>query len=110
MPRYLVQLSYTPEAWAAQLKNPTNRVEIVRSALEKVGARFEATYFAFGEYDVVFIMEAHDNKTAAALSLAFAAGGAVKSIKTTPLMTIEEGVEAMRTAGEVAAVYRPPAE
>ena len=109
MPRYMVQLSYTPEAWAAQLKNPTNRVEVVRPALEKVGARFEAIYFTFGEYDVVFIMEAPSNVTAAALSLAFTAGGAVKSIKTTPLMTVEEGLEAMRTGADVAASYRPPA-
>ena len=108
MPHYLVQLAYTPEAWAAQLKNPQNRVEAVRPALEKVGGRFESVYFAFGEYDLVFIMEAPDNTSAAAFALAVAAGGAVKSYKTTPLMTIEEGLQAMRTGGEVAALYRPP--
>ena len=109
MPHYMVQLAYTPEAWASQLKNPASRVEAVRPALEKVGARFEATYLTFGDYDVVFIMEAPDNVTAAALSLAFTAGGAIKAIKTTPLMTIDEGVEAMRKGAEVAAIYRPPA-
>ena len=109
MPRYMVQLAYTPEAWASQLKNPANRVEAARPALEKVGARFEATYFAFGDYDLVFIMDAPDDVTGAALSLAFSAGGAVKAIKTTPLMTIEEGIEAMRKGAEVAAIYRPPA-
>jgi uncharacterized protein with GYD domain len=110
MAHYLVQLAYTPEAWAAQLKNPQNRVEAVRPALEKVGARFEAAYLAFGKYDIVFIMEAPDNVSAAAISLAITAGGAVKAYETTPLMTPEEGIEAMRKGAEVAAAYRPPAQ
>ena len=109
MPHYLVQLAYTPEAWANQIKNPQNRIEAVRPALEKVGGRFESVYFAFGEYDIVFVMEAPDNKSAAAFSLAIAAGGAMKAYKTTPLMTIEEGIQAMRAAGDVASIYRPPA-
>jgi hypothetical protein len=35
-----------------------------------------------------------------------AAGGALKSSTTTPLMTFEEGVEAMKKGGK--AGYRPP--
>ena len=108
MAHYLVQLAYTPEAWAGQLKNPQNRVEVVRPALEKVGARFEAAYLAFGKYDIVFIMEAPDNVSAAAISLAISASGAVKAYETTPLMTPEEGIEAMRKGAEAAAAYRPP--
>jgi uncharacterized protein with GYD domain len=107
---YLVQLAYTPEAWAAQLKNPQNRIEVVRPALERVGARFEAVYFAFGKYDLVFIMEAPDNVSAAALSLAITAGGALKAYETTPLLTPEEGIEAMRKGATVAAAYRPPTQ
>ena len=109
MPRYLIQLAYTPEAWAAQLRDPQNRIEVVRPALERVGGRFEGTYFAFGEYDVVLVVEAPDNAAVAGFVLAVAAGGAVKASKTTPLLTVEEGLEAMRRGGEVAQVYRPPA-
>ena len=29
MPIYMYQAAYTPESWAAQLKNPQNRVEAV---------------------------------------------------------------------------------
>ena len=58
MATYLMQLSYTPESWAVQLKNPQNRVEVVRPFFERLGARFEAAYLAFGKYDLVFIMEA----------------------------------------------------
>ena len=81
-----------------------------RSSLRfSAGRPGHEAYLAFGEYGVVFIMEAPDNVTAAALSLAFSAGGSMKAIKTTPLMTIDEGIEAMRKGAEVAATYRPPA-
>ena len=109
MAHYLVQVAYTPEAWAAQLKHPQSRVEAVRPLLERLGARFETTYMAFGDYDVIFIIEAPDNLSAAAFGMIVMAGGAVKSYKTTPLMTIEDGVAAMQKGAEVASSYQPPA-
>ena len=44
--------------------------------------------------------------TVVAMSVAASAIGATKSIKTTPLMAIEEGMKIMTRAGEVA--YHPP--
>jgi hypothetical protein len=51
-------------------------------------------------------MEMPDNVSAAAFSLAGSAGGGIKAVKTTPLLTIDEGIEAMRKAA--GAGYRPP--
>jgi hypothetical protein len=48
-----------------------------------------------------------DNESMTAISLAVAAGGAVKASKTTPLMTGAQAVEAMKKAADVAKVYRP---
>jgi uncharacterized protein with GYD domain len=107
MAHYLLQLSYTPESWAAQLRNPENRIQAVTPVLEKLGGRFEQAYVSFGEYDIVAFVEAPDNVSAAAMSLAFSAGGAVKSIKMTPLLTVDEAIAAMRKAAEAAKVYRP---
>jgi uncharacterized protein with GYD domain len=109
MAHYLVQLAYTPEAWASMIKNPQNRVEVVRPVLERLGARFESVYYAFGEYDIVYIMEAPDNLSAAGLGMAIMGGGAVKAYKTTPLMSIEEGLAAMQKGGEAVQIYQPPA-
>ena len=40
MPLYMYQVAYTPESWAAQLKNPQNRIETVgRQACEAVGGK-----------------------------------------------------------------------
>src|SRR5438874_3934503 len=109
MSRYLLEVAYTPAAWAAQLKNPQNRVEIVAQLLQRVGGSFESAYMAFGEYDIVAVMDLPDNVSAAAVSMVVSAGGSVKAIKTTPLMTIDEAIQAMRKGAEAAASYTPPA-
>lgn len=106
MAHYLIQVAYTQEAWAAQIRNPQNRIEALAPVLKKLGGRFECAYFAFGEYDIVGILEMPGNVDAAAFSLAAAAGGAVKAFKTTPLMTTAEGIEALRKAA--ASGYAPP--
>jgi uncharacterized protein with GYD domain len=74
--------------------------------VRKLGGRIEAAYYAFGDYDLVLIANMPDNVGAAALSIAAAAGGSVKSIKTTPLMSIREGLRAMRQAKRSG--YTPP--
>ena len=105
MAHYLLQVAYTPEGWATLLKKPQNRVEGVRPAIEKLGGKIVGAWFAFGDHDVVLIVDMPDNVSAAAAAIAFAAGGACKSVKTTPLISAEDGVEAMKKAG--ASGYQP---
>ncbi len=66
----------------------------------------EGFHYASGDVDLIIIATFPDNQTAASISLAAAAGGAVKSLKTTPLMTVDEGLEAIKKAGGTG--YRPP--
>lgn len=106
MAHYLVQFSYTREAVASLVENPENRMEAVRPAFEQHGITIRDSWLAFGDHDVVIVIEAPDNVRAVALSMVLAAGGAVENLKTTPLMTWDEGVEAMRAAGGSA--YQPP--
>jgi len=106
VPSYLIQVAYTPDAWAAMVKQPQNRLEAVRPVVEKLGGKFEHAWLAFGEYDIIGVVELPDNTNAAAFAIAAAAGGALKAFKTTPLLSVEEGVEAMHKAQE--AGYRPP--
>ena len=100
MPSYLFQVSYTAAAWAAMIKHPQDRAEVVRKSVEKLGGKVEAFWLAFGDYDIIGVFEMPDNASAAAFSIAVAGGGACKEVKTTPLMSIEEGVEAMKKAGK----------
>lgn len=105
MPYYLIQASYTPEAWARLVQNPEDRRESLRAMVDAVGT-LHHSWLSFGDHDVVFIYEMPDNTRVASALMAAASSGALKDLKTTPLMTWEEGVEAMRRASEIA--YRPP--
>ena len=98
MASYLIQAAYTNEAWGALVKNPQNRTHAIKPVIEKLGGSIKGLWLAFGEYDAIAIIEMPDNVSAAAFSLAVSAGGSVKSIRTTPLMTIREGMRAMRQA------------
>jgi uncharacterized protein with GYD domain len=98
MGHYLIQVAYNSEGWQALVKNPQNRVEAVRPAVEKLGGRIENAWYSFGDYDVTLVVQMPDNTSAAALSIAFAAGGALKTVKTTPLLSATEALEAMKRA------------
>lgn len=105
MPLYMYQASYTPESLAVQIKSPQDRLEAVRPAFEGMGGKILAGGYPLGEYDVVVIYEAPDDIAAASLSLAVVAGGAVKSGKTTKLLTGQEYVAALK--GAQSSQYRP---
>ena len=105
MPHYLQQVAYSIEGWKALVKKPQNRIEAVRPVIEKLGGKIETAYFTFGDYDVVLIVEIPSNVDVTAIAMAFAAGGACKSVKTTPLLTLDEAVEAMKKASKTG--YRP---
>lgn len=108
MPLFMYQAAYTPESWAAQIKDPQNRVEqVARKACEAVGGKLVGGWLSFGEYDLVIIADIPDKESMAAIALAVGAGGAIKASKTTPLMTGEEGLDALRKAAAVANAYKP---
>lgn len=108
MALYLYQAAYTADSWAAQMKNPQNRVETVgRQVCEAAGGKLIGGWLCFGDYDLVLIADVPDNESMAAIALAVGAGGAVKSSKTTLLMAGEQGVAALKKANEVAKAYRP---
>ncbi len=106
MPHFLTQVAYSEQAWQSLVSNPQNRLDAIRPVIEKLGGRVLNAYFAFGDYDFVLITELPDNVSAAALAIAASAGGACKSVKTTPLLENAEGLEALRKAGTSG--YRAP--
>lgn len=99
MPFFLHQVSYTPEALSRLISNPQDRFEAVRAPIEKLGGKIKDSFFAFGPYDAILITEMPDSVSAAAIAIAFGAGGSVRNSQTTPLLTANEAVEAMRKAG-----------
>jgi uncharacterized protein with GYD domain len=108
MPFYMQQVAYDPNAWAALAQNPEDRREAFGRLAEAMGGRLVSFYNSFGEYDVVTIYEAPDPSTAAAIEVAARAPGHLTAVKTTLLLSTEEGMEAMRKAGEV--THRAPGQ
>ena len=98
MPSYLVQVAYNSEAVAALVKKPHDRSAVVGKAIEKLGGTLKGAWLSFGDYDTIVIVDMPDNVSAAAFALAISAGGSCKSVKTTPLLSTDEGVAAMKKA------------
>jgi len=98
MPHYLLQAAYTPEAWQTLIKSPQNRIEAVRPNIERLGGKLIGGWSAFGDYDTILIVELPSSVDAAAFAIAAAGGGSLRAVKTTPLLTAEEAVEAARKA------------
>ena len=103
---FLVLVAYTQKAWDVLVRNPQNRIEIVRPVVEGLGGKIESGYLSLANYEVVAIAQMPDNVSMAALSMAFMAEFAVKSVKTIPLITWDESIEAMNKARKAA--YKPP--
>lgn len=132
MPLYMVEYSYTAEAWGALIAGEVggqrierDRQEAVENLVANLGGRFprlvfdgspalpdiKCKKFAFGEHDVVALIHFPDNEAAAAFAMLISSTGAVKSFKTTPLMTMEEGIRAMDRAAKAqqqTTSYAPP--
>ena len=90
MAKFLVQVSYSPDGAKGLRKDGgSKRVAVVTKAAASVGAKVEAFYFSFGDYDAVLIVDAPDSASIAALSLAVTASGA-GHLATTPLLTADE--------------------
>jgi uncharacterized protein with GYD domain len=106
MPKYLVQASYTQEGTRGLLKDGgTKRRAVVEQLITQLGGKLEGFYFGFGDADAVVIVDAPDNVTAVALSLAVNASGAV-TLKTVPLLTPEEVDQATKKTVN----YRAPGQ
>jgi uncharacterized protein with GYD domain len=108
MPSYLIQLSYSPETLAGFIKHPTDRTEVIQKLAAKIGGKLVGSWFSFGDHDAVLIIDGSDNVSAAACSIAVSASGAFKAFKTTPLLNIEEGMQAMKKASKLG--YKPPSK
>jgi uncharacterized protein with GYD domain len=91
MSKYLIRVSFKPEGFREVLTKLKATGD--RAAVEKLigaaGGKLEAWYFAFGQDDVIAIVDLPDNVAAASLSVAANAAGFV-DLSVTPLLTPDE--------------------
>jgi len=108
MARYMFQVAYTSESWATQVRLQADAVERVEPLIAACNGTLESLYYAFGQSDIVGIGDFKSPEDAAAFGIAVTAGGAVKSFQTTPLLTIEQGMKAMKRAASAGGTYKAP--
>ena len=105
MPLYMYEAAYSAESITAMIRSPQDRLEVVRPAFDAIGGKILAGGYPFGEYDVCVIYEAPSDTAAASIALAVGAAGAVRSAKTTRLLSGQEWTDALRQAQS--SQYRP---
>jgi uncharacterized protein with GYD domain len=106
VPFYLTRFSYTPETWARLIEKPEDRRAAAQEYIESVGGKLHGFWYAFGDHDGYNLWEAPDNVSMAAVAVAIGAGGALSSIQTTVLLSVEETLAALAKARSVR--YKPP--
>lgn len=106
MPKFLIQLSYTPEGAKGLLKDGGSaRHKAASDVLAQFNGKVEAFYFAFGPDDAVLIVDVPDHETMAAISLTVSATGTIRT-RATVLLTAEQIDEAAKKNVS----FRPPGQ
>ncbi|MFJ9739578.1 GYD domain-containing protein [Streptomyces sp. NPDC101166] len=96
MPRFLIQATYTSEGAQGLLsEGASGRRAAVEQVVSGLGGSVEAMYFAFGEDDIILLVDFPDPVSMAAVSLAVKASGGLRT-RATPLLTVDEIDEAAR--------------
>ena len=105
---YLYQIAYSQDAIKSMVASPSDREVAARKLIEALGGKLHHLFFAFGEYDVVCLIEGPDDKMMMAGAAAVASAGTVSKSSTVKLMTSADAMAAMTMAGKVTGAYKPP--
>jgi uncharacterized protein with GYD domain len=104
MAKYLLEVSYTLDGIKGlKSEGGSARVAAATEAIEGLGGKIDAFYFAFGDTDVYVVADYPDNVSVAAAALAVSAGGGAR-VRTTVLLTPAE----IDAATSKKTTYRPP--
>ncbi|TFB48719.1 GYD domain-containing protein [Cryobacterium tagatosivorans] len=104
MTKYLFEANYVGEGIKGLMREGgTKRRDALVEAVKSVGGSLESFYYAFGETDVLGIIEVPEPAAAAALSLLINSTGSVQ-VRLKPLMTPEDLDDAARKTPS----YRAP--
>lgn len=104
MRKYLIKGTYNPDGAKGLIQEGgTGRKTAIEKMLAEMGGKVEAFYFAFGEDDVILIIELPDDITAVSVGLRVNAAGLVR-ISTTVLISPED----IDAASKKSVSYRAP--
>ena len=79
---YLYQLSYSKDAIKAMVASPSDREAAARKLIEALGGKLHHLFFAFGEWDVICLIEGVDDTMMMAGAAAVGSSGTVSKSST----------------------------
>ena len=103
---FMTQAKLTPEAFKGLAAGATDRREVLNDMMEQLGGRLISYYFSFGESDIVAIFEGPSPESVLSVLVAAAGSGAMSDVRTTVMVSYEDGIEAIKKSGSIN--YIPP--
>ncbi len=106
MSLYLTRATYTPEAFRGMIAQPADRMGPAKAMFDAAGIKLHHIWYS-GDGDVIAVVEG-SAVSGATVSMVVMASGAFSSVESVEMITMEQQVEAMRSAAAVSAKFRPP--
>jgi uncharacterized protein with GYD domain len=94
MSQYILLINWTGQG-ISKIKESADRYNSFKTSLEKAGGKLIGAYYTFGEYDLVIIIEAPNDKVVMSLMLKVGSYGNVRT-KTMKAFTAEEGIKIIK--------------
>src|SRR5215468_4073793 len=105
---YMLRAKLTQPSVQGLVAKPQDRKVAVSKLVESLGGTLHHYFFAFGQHDVVLILELPGHDEAMALVMAAANTGSISDAETTVLVPSDSAIGAMKKAGKAGASYVPP--
>lgn len=101
MAYYFYKGAYTQQAWAGLVATPQDISEAMKPSIERFGGSVVACFIFTGEKGAEpgGFIEFPDNSAATAWTIHLLASGVLSRADITPLLTTQEGLEALRRIG-----------
>ena len=94
MSHYVLLIKWT-EQGISKIKESSDRYSSFKASVEKAGGKLIGGYYAFGEYDVIIIVEAPNDEVVMYLMLKVGSAGNVRT-KILRAFTAEEGMRIIK--------------
>ena len=106
MAKYLIEYTIANQNYADLLKNPENRLEVLRPIFKAAGCNLEEEYASGIENKAYMIVESPDLNSVWTVGANFMASGSASSVKYIPLITVPDSLDMIKKAASLG--YRRP--
>ena len=106
MAKYLIEYTIANQNYTDMLKNPENRLEVLRPVFKAAGCNLEEEYLSGIENKAYLIVESPDLNSVCTVGANFMASGSASSVKYIPLITMPDAVDICKKAASLG--YRRP--